>query len=75
MPHISKDVNGNKTIKFTGNELKAINPNAKRGFSIQTNGNLPETHRNGICQQTINEVVSYINCFGTNNQKVNCGLV
>ena len=58
---ISKDVNGNKTVKIKAEPHKA--------FSIQTNGNLPETHHNGVCEATYKEVYSYISKYGTDNQK------
>ncbi len=52
---ISRDTNGNKTVKIT----KA----GYRGFSIQTNGNLPETHRTGI--PNIEEIQHYVRQYGT----------
>jgi hypothetical protein len=58
---LDRDINGNKICKITV-------PN-ERGFSIQTNGNLPETDRNGICNATPNEVFLYVKNFGTKRQK------
>lgn len=61
---ISRDVNGNKTLKITNQDL-----NGDRGFSIQTLGNLPVTHQNGICGMTIIEVKLYIANHGTKSQR------
>lgn len=60
---IARDVNGNKICKIIpGNNL--------RGFSIQTNGNLPQTNRNGIgAAWTPGEVSEYVKKFGTKRQK------
>lgn len=44
---LKMDVNGNKTL-YLG-----------KGHKIQTNGNLPETHRNGIGPWTYWEVMEY----------------
>jgi len=41
---ISRDLNGNKVCK--------VRPLRGRGFSIQTNGNMPETDRKGVCDAT-----------------------
>jgi hypothetical protein len=57
---ISRDKNGNKTCK--------IRPLTGRAFSIQTNGNLPETHRNGVSDATRGEVLEYVSKFGTKKQ-------
>jgi len=56
---ISRDVNGNTIVKlqFTG----------CRGWSIQTNGNLPETHRTG--RPDVIEIRRYIMQYGTLRQK------
>jgi hypothetical protein len=40
-----------------------------RAFSIQTNGNLQETDRNGVCENTEKEVKAYISKAGTDHQK------
>ena len=59
---ISRDINGNKVLR--------IKPRgASRGFSIQTNGNLPMTERQGICGYTIDEIVAHINACGTKAQR------
>lgn len=58
---IARDRNGNKIL--------CIKPAHGRGFSIQTNGNLPETHRNGVCAATPHEVRAYVSAFGTPAQR------
>jgi hypothetical protein len=58
---IGKTSNGLKTVKVTFD-------NDDKGFSIQTNGNLPETHRNGVCETTIKEVIGYVFNNGTESQ-------
>ena len=67
MLKISRDINGNKTLKFTPG------PGA-RGFSVQTNGNLPRTHSLAITgdfneQIADGELYSFISKFGTDRQK------
>jgi hypothetical protein len=49
---ISRDKNGNKTLR-----VKIGNA---RAFSIQTNGNLPTTHRDGIGPHTQPEIDAYL---------------
>ena len=58
---ISRDVNGNKTV--------LVKVEDHRAFSIQTNGNLPETHRLGLGADIEKEVISYVSKFGTDHQK------
>jgi len=58
---IGRDKNGNKTVKVTHAGL--------RGFSIQTNGNLPRTHRDGVGSWTQGEVSEYVKNYGTEKQK------
>ena len=57
----SRDINGNKVCKAS--------PRNGRGFSIQTNGNLPQTDRNGICEATAGEVREYVEKYGTERQR------
>ena len=69
-----KDTNGNGTIKLWNNNNEKI-------FSIQTNGNLPETHRlktNGMKAKDLKpndlkaigkEVGAYIKAHGTSKMK------
>ena len=64
---ISRDRNGNKIVK--------ISPvNGERGFSIQTQGNLYQTNRDGIGEWTPSEVAGYIRKHGTPRQRVIMGI-
>ena len=58
---IARDGNGNKILQ--------VKPESGRGFSIQTNGNLPATHQNGITDQTLEEVKQWVKAYGMKNQK------
>jgi len=58
---IGFDINGNKVCR--------VSCGGERGFSIQTNGNLPNTHRDGVCKLTEDEVETYILLYGTRRQK------
>jgi len=61
---IARDMNGNKILK-----VKTQNG---RGFSVQTLGNLPETHRNGEdidAQATIKELYNHVREYGTSKQQ------
>jgi hypothetical protein len=57
----AKDVNGNKVVRIT--------PGFTRGFSIQTIGNLPITHRDGVGAWTAGEVEAHVLAYGTAHQK------
>ena len=61
--HLSIDRNGNKIVR--------VSPANGRGFSIQTNGNLPYIHANGISSPYYAklEVRDYVSHFGTKKQK------
>lgn len=61
---ISRDTNGNKILKIESGDL-----NGARGFSVQTLGNLPKTHRDGIFSGTRDELAAYINEHGSDRQK------
>ena len=50
---ITRDKNGNKRL--------SIKHGNKRATSIQTNGNLPRTHQDGIGDWTTSEVESFKN--------------
>jgi hypothetical protein len=50
---ITRDKNGNKRL--------SIKYGDKRATSIQTNGNLPRTHQDGIGDWTASEVESFKN--------------
>lgn len=56
-----RDVNGNKVLRVKVGESRA--------FSVQTLGNLPQTHRNGICAETVQEPRGWVMVYGTATQK------
>lgn len=58
-----------KAIDRNGNSIVRITIPGARSFSVQTNGNLPETHRDGICPATEGEVRAYVRQFGTARQR------
>ena len=60
---ISIDRNGNKIVR--------VSPTNGRGFSVQTNGNLPYIHAHGISSPYYAklEVRDYVSQFGTKKQK------
>ena len=62
----AKDKNGNKVLRIT--------PDTGRGFSIQTLGNLPSTHRDGVGAWTAEEVAAHVGQHGTDKQRVALGL-
>jgi len=55
-----RDTNGNKVVHCSSRE---------GGFTIQTNGNLPATHRDGVTVETDAEVCAYIRRHGTDRQR------
>lgn len=55
------DANGNKFLR--------VSRPGQRGFRIQTNGNLPETHSRGVCPETDAEARAYVTAHGTARQK------
>ena len=61
--HLSIDHNGNKIVR--------VSPTNGRGFSLQTNGNLPYIHAHGISSPYYAklEVRGYVSQFGTKKQK------
>ena len=63
---IDRDRNGNRIVRVTVPDY--------RPFTIQTNGNLPLTHRHGICPATAGEVNAYVRQFGTVRQRELLGL-
>lgn len=63
---MSRDVNGNRTLR--------VKPKSSRAFTIETNGNLPETHRQGVCEATPSEVSAYVRQFGTERQRQLLGI-
>ena len=61
---MGKDANGNRVIRVRITEGTW----AGRGFSIQTCGNLPITHRAGVVEATDDEVRNYLAKYGTIRQ-------
>ena len=74
---IDRDSNGNKVVR-----IKFRKGSGNRGFSIQTNGNLPSWHtqdvgewfsaRSGCNPMTAamsDELIAYLRDYGTQNQK------
>lgn len=59
---IDRDRNGNRICRVTVPGYRA--------FTIQTNGNLPQTHRRGICSETAGEVAQWVQDYGTQRQRV-----
>jgi len=63
---LGHDINGNKV-------LKASFRDGTRGFSVQTLGNMPRTHRNGFVDfvehVAESELHGYIKIYGTTRQK------
>ena len=57
------------SIDSNGNRILKVQIGHARGFSIQTNGNLPITHSKGITQFTILELTNHIHAFGTPRQR------
>jgi hypothetical protein len=51
-----------------GNKRLMVRRHGFRSFSIQTLGNLPETHRNGIGPWTLGEVVGHVEALGTRRE-------
>jgi hypothetical protein len=52
-----------------GNRILRVQPSHGRGFSIQTLGNLPRTHRDGVGDWTVVELRWWAWGFGTKRQK------
>lgn len=58
-----------------GNQIVTVKPANGRGFSIQTNGNMPTTHRDGVGAWTEGEVREYVRKFGTAGQRAALGIL
>jgi len=56
---MSRDYNGNKTVQ--------VKVPGERAFSIQTNGNLPKTHRTNVSDEQ--EILDYVKTYGSLRQK------
>lgn len=63
---LKQDINGNQILSISGADL---GDNRLRGFSVQTNGNLPVTHNNGITDTTTTELFDFISEHGTARQR------
>ena len=63
-PHVNytigRDRNGNKTLRCSSVE---------GSFTIQTNGNLPRTHRDGVTVETDAEVCAYVRGLGNERRR------
>ena len=70
---ISRDINGNKILVIEGSDI-----GCKKGFSIQTNGNLIRTHKmtNDTLNQDIafSESVEWVRKYGTKSQREKMGV-
>lgn len=63
---VTRDRNGNRVVKVYGEGF--------RGFLIQSNGNLPKTHRDGLGPWTEGEVRTYVRSYGTDHQRDAIGI-
>jgi hypothetical protein len=61
---IAFNTNGNRVLKLSSDDLGGA-----MGFSIQTLGSLPMTHRDGLGSHTDGEISAYIRKYGTKRQK------
>ena len=52
-------------IDGNGNRIVRVKPATGRAFAIQTNGNLPATHRDGITAATLAEIAAHVAQYGT----------
>jgi hypothetical protein len=59
---IDRDRNGHRIVRVT---VPGYRP-----FTIQTNGDLPQTHRRGICSETAGEVAQWVHEYGTERQRM-----
>lgn len=69
------------TLKFgtdrNGNRILKISPKGERGFSVQTNGNLPKTHAMGDLEGAnlffaLRELRAHLREHGTTRQNAIC---
>ena len=65
---LSRDINGNEILKIRGMG------GSGKGFSIQTCGNLPITHAQGLTPESWAEVGDYVARYGTKRQRAIVGL-
>ena len=64
---IGRDTNGNKIVRISPGK-------GERGFSIQTQGNLYQTNRDGVGVWTPSEVAGYVRALGTPRQRAIMGI-
>jgi hypothetical protein len=72
--HTMKTTHYKQGRDTNGNSILRITPHTGRGFSIQTLGNLPKTHRDGVTADTAAEVAEHISAYGTTRQRAALGL-
>jgi len=63
---MGRDINGNKVLR--------VRPEGGRGFSIQTNGNIPKTDHYGVGNWTHGEVLDCVQKHGSAREKLVMGL-
>jgi hypothetical protein len=56
-------------IDRNGNKVLRVSIPGRRGFSIQTNGNLPRTHRDGVGHWSESEASEWVKQYGTQYQQ------
>ena len=56
-------------INKNGNKVCTLRIKGERGFSVETNGNMPRTHQSGVCLLTRKEFCDYVMQYGTDRQK------
>jgi len=61
-------------LNRNGNKVCVVKVSGERGFSIQTNGSLIQTHHTGVGHWTSGEVSDYVKRYGTKRQKELLGL-
>lgn len=68
--HLAVDRNGNKIVRLTFWERDG---KRAKGFAIQTNHNLPKTHRSG--QPDHEEILAWVRRYGTLRQKAVANII
>lgn len=65
----------NKPYKFSiemdvnGNQVCRLKIPKERSFTVQTNDNMPRTHRDGVCILTPKEFKDHVLKYGNDRQK------
>lgn len=65
---LARDPNGNKIVRLS---FPSICGKSAKGFAIQTNGNLPNSHRGDRPDRQ--EVLAWVRVYGTLRQKAIIG--